>query len=70
MFFHPDMTDAEILRTCEAVSSRHLRLLAERLGQRSRQLQDIARLCRVAQKTSDTVLLQSTLMQIESITTD
>lgn len=45
MFLHHTMTDAEILRSCEGCTSSHLRLVADRLRERSdalRQIHDIA----------------------------
>ncbi len=41
MYLHPSMSDAEILRTCNCVESRHLRLLADRLRCRCDQLKQI-----------------------------
>ena len=45
MFLHHTMTDSEILRSCEGCTSSHLRLVADRLRERSdalRQIHDIA----------------------------
>lgn len=45
MFLHHTMTDSEILRTCDGCSSPHLKLVADRLRERSdalRRIHDIA----------------------------
>jgi hypothetical protein len=48
MFLHHTMTDREILRTTEGCESRHLRLVADRLRERSDALREVIRLARFA----------------------
>jgi hypothetical protein len=44
MFLHHNMTDSEILRTCEGCESPHLRLVSDRLRDRVQDLREIHKL--------------------------
>lgn len=56
MFLHPSMSDAEILRTCDCVESKHLRLLADRLACRCGQLKQIRMIVTGAPSNPDEAL--------------